>query len=357
MLWDPVFIGREGAWRAAPAHDAIIYGNRLSYKIVDLLRTPIVFLGKDFSLARRLEETLASISWGAEYRIAPVFSAQPPERWREALPERERGMALIEITDAGTEGESRLIADIRAYNPRLQVALIADDDVDYFQIAHDFLIGNVIKKNRFDAAVLHALTIRLLTGNIFGFGPYFTGGFNVGPLFRTYSGKVEVEEVIKETYDFGRPYVHPDELANFRVFLHELLLNTFAYAIEGITPEERDAKLLRPPPEVFIAERRAIKVSLAVDAEKVGFSVQDSTGNLSMLRVLQKLRRQSRIGGEKMPPGIWDESGRGMSMVYRYSRFIVNILKGVRTETIFLQYCEKDLNRFESIIITEVMPF
>ena len=39
-----------------------------------------------------------------------------------------------------------------------------------------------------------------------------------------------------------------------------------------------------------------------------------------------------------MPPGIWDESGRGMSLVYRYSRFIVNILSGVRTETIFLQY-------------------
>jgi hypothetical protein len=58
-----------------------------------------------------------------------------------------------------------------------------------------------------------------------------------------------------------------------------------------------------------------------------------------------------------MPPGIWDESGRGISMVYRYSRFIVNILKGVRTETLFLQYHEKELNRFESIIITEVNPF
>jgi hypothetical protein len=324
---------------------------------VDLLRTPIVFLGKDFSLALRLGETFASIPWGAEYRIAPVFSAHAPEEWRAALPDRERGLVLVEVTDAGTAGESRLIADLRAHNPRLQVALVADDGVDYFQIMHDFRIGNVIKKNRFDAEILHALTVRLLTGNIFGFEPYFRRGFTVGPLFRTYSGKVQVEQVIQESYDFGLPYVHADEQSNFRVFLHELLLNTFAYAIEGITPEERDAKLLRAPPEVFIPERRAIKVSLAVDAEKVGFSVQDSTGNLDMLRVLQKLRRQSKIGGEKMPPGIWDESGRGMSMVYRYSRFIVNILKGVRTETIFLQYCESELNRFESIIITEVMPF
>jgi hypothetical protein len=323
----------------------------------DLPRTPIVFLGRDKSLARRLGETLGSIAWGEEYRIAPVYLACAPDRWREALPARGRGLALVEITADGTAEESLLIAEMRGHNPSFQVALVADDDADYFRIARAFRIGNVIKKNRFDAAVLHALTIRLLTGNIFGFAPYFPKGFAVGPLFRTYSGKVSVEDVIRESYEFGSPYVHPDELSNFRVFLHELLLNTFAYAIEGITPEERDAKLLRAPPEIFIPERRAIKVSLAVDAEKVGFSVQDSTGNLSMLRVLEKLRRQSRIGGEKMPPGIWDESGRGISMVYRYSRFVVNILSGVRTETIFLQYCKKDLNRFESIIITEVAPF
>jgi len=141
------------------------------------------------------------------------------------------------------------------------------------------------------------------------------------------------------------------------MFLNELLLNAFSYAIEGITPDDRDQKLLHAPPIVDIPERRAIKITLVTDDEKVGFSLQDSTGSLSMLRVLQKLRRQSCIGDEKMPPGIWDESGRGISMVYRYSRFIVNILKGVRTEIIFLQYHRQELNRFESIIITEVQPF
>jgi hypothetical protein len=69
-----------------------------------------------------------------------------------------------------------------------------------------------------------------------------------------------------------------------------------------------------------------------VDQEKVGVAVLDSTGNLTLSRVLEKLRRQSRIGDEKMPPGMLDETGRGMSLVYRYSRFIVNILRGIRTE-------------------------
>jgi hypothetical protein len=259
--------------------------------------------------------------------------------------------------DGGEPRESRLIREIGERNPSLQIVLLADDGVDYFRIAREFRIGNVIKKGRFDDDIIRALTIRLLTGNIFGFAPYFPDGFAVGPLYRTFAGRVRVEAAIEECFQACRPHVNPEESASFRIFLHELMLNTFAYAIEGITPEERDAKLLKAPPEVHIPERRAIKISLVKDREKLGVSVMDSTGSLSMLRVLEKLRRQSRIGDEKMPPGIWDESGRGISMVYRYSRFIVNILKGVRTETIFLQYHEKDLNQFESIIITEVNPF
>lgn len=318
---------------------------------------PVIFLGADSALAQRLGDCYTRITWEEDYRIAPAFVAKPARAWGSVVPERGRGMVYVEITDAGTAGESRLISEIGACNPSLQIVLLADEGVDYFQIAQDFRIGNVIKKTRFDIAIVRALTIRLLTGNIFGFAPYFPEGFTVGPLYRTFSGKVSIEAVIDECFTTCKPHINPEELSSFRIFIHELLINTFSYAIGGITPEDRDSKLLRPPPEMFIPEKRGIKISLVADREKVGVSVMDSTGNLTMLRVLDKLRRQSRIGAEKMPPGIWDESGRGISMVYRYSRFIVNILKDVRTETIFLQYHERELNRFESIIITEVNPF
>ncbi|MDQ3002602.1 MAG: hypothetical protein M3Y08_15235 [Fibrobacterota bacterium] len=322
-----------------------------------LFPVPVIFVGTDAALAAHLEACYAGISWGAEYRVTPRFEAQSPRNWRASVPEKGAGMVFVEITKTGTQDDSDLIRLISGSNPSLQMVLLADDDVDYFQIATDFRIGNVIKKTRFDAAVISALTIRLVTGNIFGFAPYFPDGYTVGPLYRTFTGRVSIEKVIGECFEACKPHVNPVELSSFRIFIHELLINTFSYAIEGISPEDRDTKLLRPPSEVDIAERRGIKVSLVTDHEKVGVSVMDSTGSLSMLRVLQKLRRQSKIGGEKMPPGIWDESGRGMSMVYRYSRFIVNILKDVRTETIFLQYHEQELNRFESIIITEVNPF
>jgi hypothetical protein len=326
-------------------------------KMSAMLSIPVIFLGTDPELGRRLATCFAEIIWEEEYRIAPVFLATPAPAWRNVVPPMGRGLAFVEISVMNMAADSALIRELREVNGNIQIVLMADDDADYFAIAQDFSIGNVLKKQGFDAAMVRALTIRLLTGNIFGFTPYFPYGFSVGPLFRTYVGRVVVEEVIEECFTACKPYVNPKEVSSFKIFLHELLTNTFSYAIEGITPEDRDAKLLHAPPIVNIPERRAIKISLVTDDEKVGFSVQDSTGSLSMLRVLQKLRRQSRIGGEQMPPGIWDESGRGISMVYRYSRLIVNILKDVRTETIFLQYHRQELNRFESIIITEVQAF
>jgi len=327
----------------------------------NLYSVPVIFLGEDQELAARWQKIFSEIIWEEEYRINPVTTICGLNNWKNILPRTGRGLIFVEIPRAtkgvALDAQIDLIREVRLFNEALQIALLAEDDSDYFVIAQSFHIGNVLKKKSFDASILRAVTIRLLTGNIFGFAPYFPSGFKVGPYYRTFVGRVVVDEVIEECFIACRPYINSEESNSFKMFLNELLLNAFSYAIEGITPDDRDQKLLHAPPIVDIPERRAIKITLVTDDEKVGFSLQDSTGSLSMLRVLQKLRRQSCIGDEKMPPGIWDESGRGISMVYRYSRFIVNILKGVRTEIIFLQYHRQELNRFESIIITEVQPF
>jgi hypothetical protein len=308
------------------------------------------------ALGEQLRDLYASLHFAPEYRLHLGFATLDPDRWPGMVARRGPGLVFIEMLPEEMGVASVLIQAMRAFNPSLQVALLADDDVDYFAVAEECSVGNVVKKNAFDASLLRALTVRLLTGNIFGFEPYFPDGYTVGPLYRTYAGQVKVQQVIDEAVAFGEPYVHAEERGNFRMFLHEMLLNTFSYAIHGITPEDRDRTAATAPAEVDIPVRRGIKVMLAVDKEKLGFSVTDSTGNLSMLRLLQKLRRQSRIAGETVPPGLFDETGRGISLLYRYSRFIVNILRGVRTETIFLQYHQQEMNRFESIIITEVNP-
>ncbi len=318
---------------------------------------PILFLGVSSELKDQIRRAFEATAWDPAYGIAPSFQAVDLEDWESALPTRGAGLVLLELAK-GDEATlaAMALAEARARNPELQWVLVTDDQVDYFEVARAFRIGNVVKRGRFDSAMLRALTIRLLTGNIFGFGPYFPEGYTVGPLHRVYSGWVDTAEVIQETHDFFKQYARSPEAGHFRMFLHELLTNTFSYAVEGITPERRDQEGVTASAHLFIPERRAIKVSLAVDAEKVGVAVLDSTGNLTLSRVLEKLRRQSRIGDEKMPPGMLDETGRGMSLLYRYSRFIVNILSGIRTESIFLQYHEPELNLYESIIVTEVSP-
>jgi hypothetical protein len=318
---------------------------------------PIVYLGVSHELKSLVQKAFDETTWDSVYGITPKFQAADLNHWESALPSQGSGLVLLEL-DVGDSATlaAMALAEARVRNPALQWVLVTDDQVDYFEVARAFKIGNVVKRGRFDSAMLRALTIRLMTGNIFGFGPYFPHGYEVGPLHRIYSGWVDTAEVIQETHDFFQEFTRAPEAGYFRMFIHELLTNTLSYAVEGITPEKRDQEGVTASARLYIPERRAIKVSLAVDQEKVGVAVLDSTGNLTLSRVLEKLRRQSRIGDEKMPPGMLDETGRGMSLVYRYSRFIVNILRGIRTESIFLQYHEAELNRYESIIVTEVSP-
>lgn len=314
------------------------------------------FLGEDLELAARLREGFGRIDWGEDYPLAPQFRMSARETWSKVLSPGGKGLVFIEMRRGEVEKESALVRDIRAFNPRLQVVLLVDADLDYFQVAQNCLVGNLLRKSHFDAAVLRALTVRLLSGDIFGFRPYFPRGYGTGPVIHLFEGRIEVLPAISECFEKFRPHLRKEEESMIRVLLHELLLNAFSYAVKGISPVERDEHHAPAPREVTVREGETLKVTLVDDGEKAGLSVQDCSGNLSMLRVLQKLRRQSRLAGEAVPPGILDETGRGISMVQRFSRFVVNILKGVRTETIFLHYRDADLNRFESVIITEITP-
>ena len=51
----------------------------------------------------------------------------------------------------------------------------------------------------------------------------------MGPLFLTYSGQVAVDEVIRQSFEFCRPYVQEEEQGNIRMFLHELLTNAMKH--------------------------------------------------------------------------------------------------------------------------------
>src|SRR5690348_13065090 len=104
--------------------------------MTNMLPIPVVFLGEDQELARRLAACFTEIIWEEDYRIAPFFQAHSPREWRSALPAQGRGLVFVEIPAAvngatGTEREAFLISELRVYNEGLQIALLAEDDCDY----------------------------------------------------------------------------------------------------------------------------------------------------------------------------------------------------------------------------------
>lgn len=85
-------------------------------------------------------------------------------------------------------------------------------------------------------------------------------------------------------------------------------------------------------------------------------SMMDRSGSLTLERVLGKIHRHTPQAEKTIPKGITDLSGRGLFMISRQSRLIINILKSVRTEVIFLRYNGPTLNTYQSLIINEKNP-
>ena len=160
------------------------------------LNVPVVFLGRDALLASRLGEIIAAISWDETYRIRPVYARHPPEDGAEKLPERGRGLAFIEVSGDGGEAESGLIAALRARST--PTCKSAAGRRRRGLLPHRPGLHHRQRDQEGPLRRVHpaALIIRLLTGNIFGFAPYFPDGVTVGPLLPHLLGKVSVEAAI-----------------------------------------------------------------------------------------------------------------------------------------------------------------
>jgi hypothetical protein len=316
----------------------------------------IYFLGVTSALEKKLADYVGQLKNQEGYDLNSRLYYQHKKDWRSFLPRVKKGILFYELSYKSEVREANIIKELQIRHPLLQWVLLADNKLNYFNIAQSYKIGNILKKNKFDFFVIRALAIRLMTGNLFGFGPYFPDGFSEGPHSITFETLPNTEELLDRCQGKFIKYVGRKHQGRVKTYLYELLINTLYYAFHGITEEERDKD------EVKIYDFKGLKssssgrVMMVADNEKYGFSVMDSSGSLSLDRLLKKLRRQSRIKDEETPPGLWDVNGRGLSLIHKDNRLIVNILKGVCTEIIFLHYKKEEFNKFESVIITQVRP-
>ncbi len=236
-----------------------------------------------------------------------------------------------------------------------QIILLADTNYDYLKLAEDMGIGNILIRDQFDHDIINAISRRLLGSAFFGLAPFFPEQFPVFDKRYHLTGPVSIDGLAVRTFgDFGNSL--DDECRRFFYSsTTELLINAIFYGVCGITEDQRDRRLIQTPRKVDIPEELAIDIHIVQDHEKYGFSISDKRGTLRPARILKKIRRHTAIGNE-LPPGIGDQSGRGLFMLTRQTRIVFNVLRGERTEVILMFFFSEDKNQYQSLIINERYP-
>jgi len=313
-----------------------------------------LFLGKSQDSWEKIKACYDEINSSEDFELRVDFKVGEKDKWQKYLSSDEKTLVYYEITEPTARVEKNIINQIQDYNSNLEWVILTDSSIDYFEIAQTYKIGNILKKDQYDSSIIRALSIRLLTGELFGFAPYFPDGFTRKPISWVVEGEVVTQDVMSRfEAEFLRD-IPENEQYRLRTYFYELLVNAISYTIVGISSEERDEGVHNMPSKITVPSGQALKISMVLDEEKSGFSIMDNSGSLTLERILQKLRRQFAIGEEERPPGIWDLTGRGLSLILKDNRLIINILRNQITEIIFLHYNNSDCNKYESIIIADV---
>ena len=204
--------------------------------------------------------------------------------------------------------------------------------------------------------MIWAITRKLLFEDFFGFKPFFPKGYTEFDKTYHFSGNFDLNEVVIDSFQDFLPRLDNESRLNFTTAISELTVNALSYGVYGITPEEREKDQAINPRFVEVPEDKAIQFQIVEDEEKWGLSVTDQTGSLTLTRVLNKIERHTTFYDRPIPAGIEDLSGRGLFLLSRQNRLIINILNKVKTEIILMRFKDPSLNKYQSFIINEKNP-
>jgi|GEM_PF-2211188 len=309
-------------------------------------------------IAKRIVGVYAGLLALEAFPFRFQIHVNPSPLLMEELTRTRRCLFYHEIGENSTAADFELMEMVnRVYRPHgHQLVLIAEPVADYLDLAIRFEVGNILFSDSIEASTVRALTHRLLGSDFFGFGPFFPEQWDGISQQHTFTGKVDRAGIVDRTFGLFLQSLHAPYRHLFHGQMSELLTNAFAYGVLEITPEERDANILHIPTIIEIPPDKEVRITLVQDKEKYGISVIDPGGSLTLLRILQKLRRHTPAKGEPLPIGIDDLTGRGLFIVSRQSRVVINILRGKCTEVILLGYFNENRNCYKSLIINEKYP-
>lgn len=305
-------------------------------------------------VSTRLENYYQKISGNQRFPLRSHFSYGQKAKWREILPKNYPALIFYEVTSKSNQAEIDTITAIKRANPACLWVLIIKSKEDFFEIAGATHIGNILQNNLFDYELILSLTIRLMSGNIFGFEPYFSNGYKTTPREYKISGPISIKGIMDFFEEKFLSQIDSSQHFRLKTYFYEVLVNTIAYTVVNISPKDRDAGNFTFPSETFAPEERSFTISMAADKRKCAFAIRDSAGTLNRERILEKLRRQFVFGSEKHPPGILDFTGRGLFLILKDNQLMANIHRDRWAEIIFLHYYTKKPNKYSSLMVTEI---
>jgi len=317
----------------------------------------LILLCRTSAIAEKLMGVYGGLLSDANFPYRFQIQVNPPDAVIQKLTASNHCLFFLEVPkDNDPEAVMQISSAIQEYRPKgHQLVLITDQTVDYLDLAIRFNVGNVLFTDSLEASTVGALTQRLLSNDFFGFGPFFPNRYERFEQHTLLTGIINRAGLVERHFASFMESLAAQHRSLFQSQMSELLTNALAYGVLGITEEQRDHTEVHLPAIVEIPPGREVRVTIVQDDEKYGISVKDPGGSLTLLRILQKLRRHTAPPGS-LPIGIDDLTGRGLFIVSRQTRLVINILRGRQTEVILLSYFNEQRNRYKSLIINEKYP-
>ena len=253
----------------------------------------------------------------------------------DEAPSREEWSLLVANYDALDDRSKERLFGMHGERGRLLLYSNQVDRSDLTVLFGSRGLTNLLAKNpEVDGAELLVTIQKILKKDIFGLGKYFPWG--TSGVRRTMSRSTEKEPLLEDVRAFASSVgIQPRMVEMFCTVADELLTNAIYNAPVDEQRTPRFAHLPRTQP-IELDTRESICLEMRSDGSRLGISVEDPFGSLSVEKVLEYLAKCFRRGEDQVDR---KDGGAGLGLYYIFealSNFVVNVAKGRRTEMIGL---------------------
>ncbi len=237
-----------------------------------------------------------------------------------------------------------------------RVIIITNEEENFFDFAIEYNICNIIHIKKLNENLLLGILNCFLKENL-SLESFFGNRKKIFDKHYCLSGNISMFKLIENTFADFIEKIQSEIRNTFIINCHELVTNAIAYGVLGITAYARDKKELDTThyTKINIPRNKEVKVRLLMNEDLYGIYVRDSSGLLTIQRILERIRRQSIEAGETIPQGIEDYTGRGLAILSHLGILIFSIKPGEFTEVSLISNIEANFEESPiSILAAEI---